>query len=711
MKIQILTVVFFTGIASLASAQRTAVKSKVVAKPNIVFFLIDDMGWMDVGFNGSTFYETPNIDKLAKEGMRFSDAYAACPVCSPTRASIMTGKYPATMKTTDWFGAPQPQAAAKDKNWTTKKLLPASYIENLPLEEITIAEALKANGYKTFIAGKWHLGENEKYWPENQGFDINKGGYNKGHPGSYFSPYNNPRLTDGPAGEYLGDRVAAETVSFIEANKGRPFFAYVPFYEVHTPMQAKDSLIIKYQLKKDKTGLQDEFISRVDGKKTRVSQSLPVYAAMVEAMDNAVGKIISKIKAAGLENNTIVVFFSDNGGLSTSEGTPTSNIPLRGGKGWLYEGGIREPAIIKYPAQIKAGTISKVPIISNDFYPTLLQLAGLPLMPSQHTGGVSIKPLFSNNKIEREALYWHYPHYGNQGGSPGAAVRMGKWKLIEWYEENIVELFDLENDKEERNNLADVHIDIKNKLLTMLHDWQKKENAVMPTVNPRAGMVSASINKSKTDTAYITNILHELRKKWPANRNINLVFHGHSVPSGYYRGGVVNIFQSYPMQTLKKITEKYNYATVNCIKTSIGGENSELGAMRLDSTVLVHQPDILFIDYALNDRKMGLERSKIAWETMIKNALAKNIKVVLLTPTPDLNEDIKSDDTPLEKFSMQIIELAKKYQVALIDSYHLFKKIALDGVDLNLYMSQNNHPNEKGHQLVADEICKLFAAH
>jgi arylsulfatase A-like enzyme len=387
---RILATVVLVLLSFFAVAQEKPAKKRLTVQPNIVFILIDDMGWKDVGYNGSSFYETPNIDKLAKEGMQFANAYAACPVCSPTRASIMTGKYPVSMQTTDWFGAPQPEAAAKDKDWKNRKLLPASYIENLPLEEITIAEALKAKGYATFIAGKWHLGENGKYWPENQGFDSNKGGYSKGHPGSYFSPYNNPRLTDGPAGEYLGDRVAAETVSFIEANKKNPFFAYVPFYEVHTPMQAKDSLIKKYQLKKERLGLKDEFITRTDGRKTRVSQALPVYAAMVESMDAAIGKILRKIKEAGLEKNTIVIFFSDNGGLSTSEGTPTSNMPLRGGKGWLYEGGIREPAIIKYPKQIKAGGVSNVPIISNDFYPTLLQMAGLPLMPNQHTGGVSI---------------------------------------------------------------------------------------------------------------------------------------------------------------------------------------------------------------------------------------------------------------------------------------------------------------------------------
>lgn len=475
----------FCCISIFANAQKQTTKNTLSQKPNIVFILIDDMGWKDVGFNGSTFYETPNIDKLSKEGMKFTNAYAACPVCSPTRASIMTGKYPAGMQTTDWFGAPQPEEAAKNKALSRNKLLPAAYKEYLPLEEITIAEALKANGYTTFISGKWHLGETEKYWPENQGFDINKGGYSKGHPESYFSPYNNPRLSDGPVGEYLGDRVAAETVSFIEANKQKSFFAYVPFYEVHTPMQAKDSLMKKYQFKKEKLGLKDGFITRADNKKTRVTQSLPVYAAMVESMDNAVGKILNKIKEAGLEKNTIVVFFSDNGGLSTSEGCPTSNIPLRGGKGWLYEGGIREPAIIKYPPQIKAGTVNNVPIISNDFYPTLLQMAGLPLMPEQHTGGLSIVPLLKNKEIKRDALYWHYPHYGNQGGAPAAAMRMGKWKLIEWYENNNVELFDLEKDMAEQSNIANNFPYVKNKMLGMLHEWQKKEHAVMPTPNPK----------------------------------------------------------------------------------------------------------------------------------------------------------------------------------------------------------------------------------
>lgn len=472
----------FCFVALFAAAQKSSEKKVAPKKPNIVFILIDDMGWKDVGAFGSTFYETPNIDQLAKDGMKFTNAYAACPVCSPTRASIMTGKYPAAMMTTDWFGAPQPEAAAIDKNWSKKKLLPAAYKEYLPLEEITIAEALKSNGYATFIAGKWHLGFEEQYWPEHQGFDVNIGGYSKGHPNSYFSPYNNPRLSDGPTGEYLGDRIAMEAITFIEANKDKPFFAYIPFYEVHTPLQSKDSLIKKYELKKERLDLQDEFIMKGTAH-TRAVQCLPVYAAMVEAVDNAAGRVLNKIKELGLDNHTIVIFFSDNGGLSTAEGSPTSNLPLRGGKGWLYEGGIREPLIIKYPGKVPPGTICDVPVISNDFYPTLLQLTGMPLMPAQHTGGISIAPLLTNNTIKRDALFWHYPHYGNQGGSPGAAIRMGDWKLIEWYEDNNIELYNLQTDVEEMHNLAEQNPEMVSKLLNKLHSWQKKEGAVMPSLN------------------------------------------------------------------------------------------------------------------------------------------------------------------------------------------------------------------------------------
>jgi arylsulfatase A-like enzyme len=470
------------NISMCAIAQKGDKEKQPRAKPNVLFILADDLGWTDLGVYGSTFYETPNIDALAKGGIKFNHAYAASPVCSPTRASIMTGKYPSRIKTTDWFGAPQPEEAKVQAFWKTKKLLPATYNEHLPLEETTMAEAFKANGYATFMAGKWHLGEEEKYWPENHGFDINKGGYGAGHPKSYFSPYNNPRLEDGPTGEYLAERLTNETITFIEQNKSKPFFAYFPLYEVHSPFQAKDSIIKKYEDKKKRLGLKDEY-KTVDGVRTRANQSFAVYAAMVEAMDNAVGRVLDKLKELGLEKNTIVVFFSDNGGLATSEGLPTTNAPLRAGKGWIFEGGIREPLIIKYPPAIKKGSETNAPVISNDFFPTLLQLSGLPLMPQQHMDGISLVPLFQSKKIEREALYWHYPHYGNQGGAPASAIRYGEWKLIEQFESNTFGLYDLAKDPGEKNNLIDKEPSIAKKLKTLLVDWRTNQKVSMPMVN------------------------------------------------------------------------------------------------------------------------------------------------------------------------------------------------------------------------------------
>jgi arylsulfatase A-like enzyme len=471
-----------TIVSASAIAQNADKVKRPHPKPNVLFILIDDLGWTDLGVYGSTFYETPNIDQLAKEGMKFNNAYAASPVCSPTRASIMTGKYPSRINTTDWFGAPQPKQAKKSPTWKAKKLLPAAYTEYLPLEETTMAEAFKANGYTTFIAGKWHLGEDEKYWPEHQGFDINKGGFGMGHPKSYFSPYTNQRLEDGPTGEYLGERLTSETIAFIEQNKSKPFFVYFPLYEVHTPLQAKDSLIKKYEDKKKRLGLEDKY-EVIDGVKTRMNQSLAVYAAMIEAMDNAVGGVLNKIKELGLEENTIVVFFSDNGGLSTSEGMPTSNAPLRAGKGWVFEGGIREPLIIKYPVKIKKGTETNVPVISTDFFPTLLQLSGLPLMPNQHMDGVSLVPLFQDKKIKRDAIYWHYPHYGNQGGAPAAAVRYGDWKLIQQFESDTFELYNIAKGPEEKNNLIGKESAIAKKLKASLMEWQTSQGARMPIKN------------------------------------------------------------------------------------------------------------------------------------------------------------------------------------------------------------------------------------
>ncbi len=455
-------------------------------KPNFLFILVDDLGWTDVGFNNpNTFYETPNLNSLASEGMRFTQGYAACPVCSPTRASIMTGKYPARLNTTDYFGAPQPETVGA--HWTKNKpLLPAKYENRMPLEEISLAEALKEAGYATFFAGKWHLGP-EGFWPENQGFDVNIGGCQRGGPyggNRYFSPYENPRMEDGPEGEHLPDRLATETVKFIKEHKEGPFLAYLSFYSVHTPLMARKDLQVKYERKRE--GAQEDAWGEEGTRKVRLVQNHAVYAGMVEAMDQAVGKVLRFLQESGLAENTVIFFMSDNGGLSTSEGHPTSNLPLRAGKGWLYEGGIREPMLVKWPGNTAPGTACDVPVISTDFYPTILEIAGLETKPEQHLDGMSFMPLLKEEKrTEERAIFWHYPHYGNQGGSPGAAIRKGQYKLIEFFEENrSLELYNIDRDIGEQVNLADSLPEIRDRLLEILHTWQVEVDARFPSPNP-----------------------------------------------------------------------------------------------------------------------------------------------------------------------------------------------------------------------------------
>lgn len=469
----------------------TQQKKPKAEKPNFLFILVDDLGYKDLGCYGSSFYETLHIDSLAASGVRFIQAYAACPVCSPTRFSIMTGQYPARTGNTDWFGAPEPAQSLKKKRFKNKPLLPAYYKPYMDLDQMTIAEALKSLGYKTFIAGKWHLGKDSIYWPLHQGFDINKGGYARGHPKSYFSPYYNPRLKDGPKGEYLTDRLANETIKFIRQNKDHPFFAYLAFYAVHTPLEARKDLIKKYQHKKDSLGLTDQFGktgNEASGySKVRLNQSLPVYAAMVEGMDQAAGKVLNTLKELGLDDHTIVIFFSDNGGLSTTKNHPTSNQPFRAGKGWLYEGGIREPLIIRWPGVTKPGTIDSSIVISTDFYPTILQMAQLSLVPKQHKDGISLTAHLKKGKpLTRKAIYWHYPHYGNQGSSPASAIRENKWKLIRWYgnPKNTEELFNLNKDLEENHNVIKKYPKVGKELSTKLSQWLTDMHARFPKPNP-----------------------------------------------------------------------------------------------------------------------------------------------------------------------------------------------------------------------------------
>jgi arylsulfatase A-like enzyme len=435
-------------------------------RPNIVFILADDLGAMDIGANNpKTFYETPNIDGIAKTGMRFTQGYAACPVCSPTRASIVTGKYPPRTGVTDFIGGNRPG-----------KLMPAPNADHLRLEEVTIAERLRDAGYATFMAGKWHLGT-DAYSPNAQGFGPGLAGSGQFYyPPSATSPdpKEDPKTTD---------RIADHAVRFIEGHKDTPFFAYLPFLAVHTPIRAAPQLVEKYERKK--ASVPPDAWGRERERDVRLVQNHAVYAAMLEQLDTAIGRVLAALDRAGLRERTIVVFMSDNGGLSTSEGHPTSNLPLRGGKGWPYEGGIRAPWIIRAPGVTTPGSVCDTPVISTDFYPTLLELAGLPPFPQQHRDGLSLMPLLNGGELRRAApLFWHYPHYGNQGGAPCGAVRDGDWKLVEWYEDGSLELFNLRADLGEMKNLAAENPDKTRELHAELAAWRQDVNAVMPTLNP-----------------------------------------------------------------------------------------------------------------------------------------------------------------------------------------------------------------------------------
>lgn len=471
----------FSLMIVAAAAPRCAVAQQSARMPNFVFILVDDLGWTDLGCYGSSFYETPHVDGLAASGMRFTQAYAACQVCSPTRASIMTGKYPVRVGITDYINA---AGGNQPEKWKRKtKMLPAKYSDRLALDEVTVAESLKRHGYATFFAGKWHLGP-EGFWPENQGFDVNKGGIERGGPyggKKYFSPYGNPRLSDGPPGEHLPDRLATETVKFMTEHKSEPFLAYLAFYSVHTPLMSREDLRQKYLKKKERLKIKGPIFGREGDRKVRLVQEHAVYAGMVEAMDLAVGKVLRGLDDLGLANNTVVMFMSDNGGLSTSEGHPTSNLPLRAGKGWMYEGGIREPMIVRAPGVTRPGSVCDSPVISTDFFPTILELAGVPAEPDHHLDGVSFVSLLKGGTRERPAMFWHYPHYGNQGGAPTGAIRDGDWKLIEWYEDGRLELFNLAEDLSEKHNVAAEHPDLTQKLATRLRKWRSEMGAVMPS--------------------------------------------------------------------------------------------------------------------------------------------------------------------------------------------------------------------------------------
>jgi len=493
----------------------------VYAKPaqrNFLFILADDLGVRDLSIEGSTFYESPHIDSIAQSGMRFTQGYATCQVCSPSRASIMTGKYPARLGITSWIG----DAAGRQWKRNTK-LLPAEYKRRLPHEDVTLAEALRAAGYTTFFAGKWHLGDRGS-WPQDHGFDINKGGWDAGSPaGGYFAPYKNPSLENGPAGDSLPLRLGRETARFITEHRDGPFLAYLSFYSVHGPIQTTQRKWAKYQAKAAKHPRPaNRFI--VDRRlPVRQVQDCPIYAGMIEAMDEAVGMVLNKLDELGLTDNTVVCFTSDNGGVSSGDAFSTSNLPFRGGKGRQWEGGIREPYYIKVPGITQPGSTCAVPVIGTDFYPTILELAGLGLTPRQHADGVSLLPLLQGKAIPDRDLFWHYPHYGNQGGEPSTIIRSGPWKLIHYWEDGRDELYHLGQDPVEQKDLAKAQPEQRAALRKKLNQWMDRTGAAPPLLNPEYDAAKAAQQEANMRTRTLSQLEKRhadyVRPDWKPNEN------------------------------------------------------------------------------------------------------------------------------------------------------------------------------------------------
>ncbi|MEM6779425.1 MAG: sulfatase [Planctomycetota bacterium] len=438
---------------------------------NVVLILIDDLGWKDLSCYGSNYYQTPHIDRLAREGMRFTEGYAACNVCSPTRAAIMTGKYPARLLLTQWLPSGR---------WDSAKhlLCEGRYLSNLPLEEVTVAEALREAGYRTGFMGKWHLGTETYYYPEHQGFDVNVAGRDYGAPGSYFYPFRGrwsipttgrflekETPLSGEEGDYLVDRLAEEAARFIDESAAQPFFLMLSHYAVHAPLQGKPDKVKRY-----------EQIPRAR------RQGKPHYAAMVESVDESVGRVMKALRDSSIESNTIVIFTSDNGGFAKA----TDTSPLRANKGSNYEGGLRVPFIIKWPGHAKPGSESNEPVISMDIYPTILAATGQNQRPHQHIDGENLVPLLQgNHRLDREALFWHYPHYNQHPQSfPSGVIRSRDWKLIESFETGDRYLYNLRDDVGETNDLSSKEPDRVAQLHTQLKRWRIDVDAESMRPNP-----------------------------------------------------------------------------------------------------------------------------------------------------------------------------------------------------------------------------------
>lgn len=437
-------------------------------KTNFVFLLVDDLGWGDFGCYGAKFYETPNIDKLAREGMLFRNGYAACTVCSPSRAAILSGCYPARLHLTDWIaGHNRPKAQLALPDWKME----------LDHERVLLPEALKEGGYRTAFFGKWHLmpigkATFNEHYPTSHGFDINIGGREWGQPkgpGKYFSPFGMPNLDDGKPGDFLTDKLTDAAVDFLDKSaKGKPFLMYFAYYTLHGPIMAPPGLVAKYTEKaKTFDNTKNEFLN-------------PARAGMVEKLDDSVGRITAKLEELGIADHTVVVLTGDNGG---DDDRTTGG--LRDFKGFSHEGATREPFVVKWPGKTKPGSTSDALVIGTDFYPTFLEIAGLPPRPEQHQDGISLVPLLAGEKtaLDRDVLYWHYPHYHRT--KPYGAIRHGDMKLIEFFEDGRLELFNLAADPKETNDLAQAQPDKARALLRELVAWRKSVGAQMMTANPK----------------------------------------------------------------------------------------------------------------------------------------------------------------------------------------------------------------------------------
>jgi arylsulfatase A len=453
-----------TFLSAVSGAAVSSAQSR--SRPNIVLILVDDYGWRDTGYNGSTFYETPNIDSLARSGVVFTNGYSASPVCSPTRAAIMTGKYPARLHLTSHL------QGASNRLHYSKVIQPSARLE-LPLSEVTIAELLKEQGYRTACIGKWHLGKTG-FLPKDQGFDVSLAGDEAGSTNDFFFPQWQKKIPlDGRPGEYLTDRLTDLAVDFIDQNKRQPFFLYLPHFAVHTPIQSRPDKLSKYEAK-----------VRADN-----PQNYTEYAGMIESVDDSVGRVLKALRDAGVDENTFILFSSDNGGVTSLEWKKrpvTSNLPLRLGKGHLYEGGIRVPTIARWPGVTKAGSRCDEVVVSYDYAPTIANIAGVPNSKLKGMDGRSFTPLLRGAaKLDRSDNFWHYPHYSPQLGKPSAAIRRGDHKLILFFEDNHSELYNLKEDIGESKELSAEKPQLAASMRRKLEAWLQETQAQIPQNNPK----------------------------------------------------------------------------------------------------------------------------------------------------------------------------------------------------------------------------------